>query len=453
MGADPEGGATVSTEPGRVKPTHIEAEETVVSCGLVDPESIDSVVDLLRAEHFEDRVLGRAYAAMVALRERSETVNLVSVRDEMAKSAPVEHRAVVRLADVLDAKPLRLADAVWYAKQVREGARRRALVSVGRRLVEEATAETEPTDLLIDRSQAALLRLLEAGEARHQHVLGDVLKQSVANLEQFANTAEGINGVPIGFRDLDMLIGGWQRGTLNMIAARPRRGKSVFCAQVGRHAAGAGRKVLAFTLEMQPWAVGQRILLAEARVDKWSLRSEKARESWERVSYATGKLKDLPLWLDDRESPTLAQITAAARRMKSTGGLDLLIVDYLQRCPVDPRVELRIALGNIAKGLKSLSMSLDIAVLTAVQLNRQGEKEKPNLGQLKDCGDLEQEADVIGFLYPHELPGVTQEQAMEMDYPPMDLWIEKHRNGASKIVELTLERRFTRFAPREREET
>lgn len=442
------------TEPREPPPPAIEAERMVLGAILVSPAALDSVSDILRTEHFAVDFHRRAYAAMLAIVERADALDVVTVRHEMARGAePLSHEQLVDLASMLDGIP-RLTDASHWARTVRDAAKRRFLALLGQRLTEQAAREDEPTEELIDRHQTALLRLLEAGDGRHAHKLGSMLSLAVKDLEAYAASSDGVTGIASDLADLDRVLGGWQRGTLNVIAARPRRGKSVLCAQAARAAAGAGHKVLAFTLEMQPRAVAGRLLMAEGRIDRHSLRgqSDHAKHSWGMVAWAYGKLKGIPLWLDDRESPNLAQIAAAARRLHATEGLDMLVVDYLQRCSWDRKLERRIGIGDTVKGLKSLAMALNIPVLCAVQLNRQAERDKPNLGQLAECGDIEAEADVVGFLYPTEIPGSTPEKQLGLDFPPVDLWIEKNRNGPQALVELTLERRFTRFSPRTREE-
>lgn len=443
------------TEPREPLPPAIEAERMVLGAILVAPAALDSVTDILRAEHFVVDFHRRAFAAMIAITERADALDVVSVRHELGRDgAPLTVEQTADLASMLDGIP-RMADASHWARIVRDAAKRRFLALLGQKLTEQATREDEPTEELIDRHQTALLRLVEAGDGRHAHKLGSVLSLAVKDLEAYANSPDGITGIATGFDDLDRVLGGWQPGTLNVIAARPRRGKSVLCGQTARHAAGLGRKVLAFTLEMPPRAVGQRLLMAEERIDRWALRAPlgpRRTDAWERVTRAYGRLQGLPLWLDDRESPNLAQIAAAARRMKAAEGLDMLVVDYLQRCSWDRKLERRIGIGDTVKGLKSLALALNIPVLCAVQLNRQAERDKPNLGQLAECGDIEAEADVVAFLHPTEIQGSTPEKTLGLDFPPMELWVEKNRNGSSALVELTLEKRFTRFEARAREE-
>jgi replicative DNA helicase len=421
----------------------VEAERILIGALIVNPTLMDGAADLVQPAHFSQDAFKWAYEALGSILQRADEVNIVTVRREVEAARgglPDDFREM--LYATVDGLP-KMSDAMGWARRVREAARRRTLVAQLKKAVESGEGASTETDDIIGKVQATLQKLSEAGGSTRTHELSAILKQTVEELEIFAKAPNGLTGLPTGIRELDELTSGWQRGSVNVIAARPGRGKSVFCVQTALAAAQANKSVLIFSLEMPPPQVAQRMILGESHVDKWELRSySKSSAAWERISKAVGRLSDLPIMLDDRESPTLAQIAATARRIKANRGLDLLVVDYLQRCSVDRKVDRWKAIGEFMLGLKSLAMSLNIPVIVAAQLNRDADTARPSLAMLREAGDIEQEADTVAFFHPAE-PG-----AMEKDEAPVDFILEKNRHGATTSIPLTLQRRYTRFTNR-----
>ncbi len=420
----------------------LEAERILVGAVMVRPALIDSTQDIVRPMHFSLPLHRWAYEAVASLVAEASEVSPVTVRREIEKGRELSAEDKAALYGLIDGLP-RMEHANEWARKVRESARRRELIANARAWVDLLAGDTEGTDEILGRIGLVSARLLESGDGTHIHQLPDMLKASVDVLERFAATPDGLTGIPTSLTSLDHLIGGWQPGSLYIVAARPARGKSVFCAQAVIHAAQAGKTVLSFSLEMPPQQVAQRMLLGEARVNRWELRTHhKADAAWDRIGKAVGRLSGLPVFLDDRPSPTLAQIAATARRVKASNGLGLLVVDYLQRCTVDHKIDRWKAIGELVRGLKGLAMSLDVPVIVAAQVNRDGDSAKPTLAMLREAGDIEQEADLVAFFHPAE-PG-----AMDRDDAPMDMLIEKNRHGATSSIPLTLERTYTRFTER-----
>jgi len=427
-----------------VDPNTAEAERTLLGVILVNPSIIDTVADIVHERHFAERLHGRAYAAMQAMRDEAVDINLASVRHRLVAETPGEEGIGARLAAMVDGMP-RTTSGLHWAGLVRDAARLRALVAACAKLIDDASQGGDTGDLLASH-HATVERLMDAGDGKHVSHLSAALKLAMADLDTFSTSGDGITGIPTGLSGVDELLGGLQRGALTVIAGRPRRGKSVFCTQTARFAAGRGLKVLAFTLEMPPRQVAQRVMLSEAQVERYSLRTGGAEAARNRIANALPRLVDLPIWLDDREAPTISQISATCRRMKASHGLDLVIVDYIQRCGLERKQDRWVAIGDVVRGLKGLALSLNVAVLAAAQLNRQAEDSRPNLGMLREAGDIEQEADVIGFLHPAD--GIKAEDFLRMNEQPIDLIVEKNRNGSGDMVPLTLEKRYTRFVSR-----
>jgi replicative DNA helicase len=417
---------------------HLEAERVLLGAAMLDSRTVDACADILRVEHFDSEWHRRVWLAICAVIERGDEPDVLRVKHELGAASDAEG---VDLGALLDGLPA-LTNVTPWARQVREAARRRSLRSVAAKLLEAVDGE-EGTDEILDRHATQVQRLSQASESRHTWTFDVAIKQALEDIDKSCSAPEGMTGVPTGLLDFDKLTGGLQVGTLSVIAARPRRGKSVFCAQTAMYAAARGRRVLMFSLEMRPRQVARRMLLAEAEVDRYALRHQQGAR--DKVAATAGAIASLPIWLDDRESPTLQQIRAAAKRLQSAGGLDLVIIDYLQRCQVDRKQDRWKAIGELAAGLKSLSMALEVPVLTACQVGREGEMRKPTLADLRESGDIEQEADIVAILHPHTQPGKSPDEVMEQEFPQVDLWVEKHRDGAEMCIPLSFERKYVRF--------
>jgi replicative DNA helicase len=271
-----------------------------------------------------------------------------------------------------------------------------------------------------------------------------IMPDAIKSLDAYITAPYGLVGVPCGIPAMDKLTSGFRPGELWIVAARPGRGKSVLCGQTAVYAASRSNEVLMFSCEMQPSQVVQRMVLAEADVDRWSLRKGDDGGRWARVAEASSRLSPIPLWFDDSESPTVAQVRAAAERHKAArGSLDLVVVDYLQRLAVDTKQDRWIAVGDLAKGLKTMARALDVPVLAACQVNAESEEKRPTMANLgQSAGIISAEADGIAFLHPRDL---NQWKDRQHDYPVLDLHVDKHRNGPLATIGLSFERRTTRF--------
>lgn len=298
--------------------------------------------------------------------------------------------------------------------------------------VSEARGDLEADALDASRAIAAPL-------APRRQSLAQILPDSLRELEAAMAAPSGITGVPTGVDALDLLTGGLRAGSLFVLAARPARGKSSLCTAL--HAASQRRRVLAFSMEMPPVEVVGRMLLQEAGLSRWDLKTDRSGKGWENVARAFSRLGALPIRFDRRESPTLGQIRASCRQEQANAGLDLVIMDYLQRCALNPKLEPWLAVGEVAKGLKSLARALNVPVLAACQLTADAEEKRPTLAHLAQSRQIiGAEADIVAFLHPDNPDDWRNE-----DTPRMSLIVDKHRHGATAAIPLYFEKKSTRF--------
>lgn len=419
-------------------PESLDPDRLLLGAILVDNEAMPKVAGILSPKHFNLESYRLVFAAMLALFERNDPIDLVTLRNELGDDLPRVGGAAF-LAGLVDGMP-RITNPGQWAKLVLEKARRRAAVTLAKRLIEDANRDDVETDTLLDQHQAALARLQEAGGAPVQS-LAQLLPDALKDLEAALTAPLGITGIPTGLADFDRITCGLRPGSLFVLAARPARGKSSLCNQIAMHAASTRKRVLTFSMEMPPIEVTGRMLLQEAGVDRWELRGDRSGKSWESVARAFGRLGTLPIRFDRRESPTLGQIRASCRQEQASAGLDLVIVDYLQRCSLNPKLEPWLAVGEVAKGLKSLARALNVPVLAACQLTADAEEKRPTLAHLAQSRQIiAAEADIVAFLHPDQPDDWRNEDA-----PRMNLIVDKHRHGATASIPLYFEKKSTRF--------
>lgn len=416
-----------------------DSERTVLGALLLDGKLVERAEALVQPRHMASERNRLIYEAILAVRERGAAIDLVTVKDELAdRGQLIAAGGPVYLAELLDGIP-RIEAVEHWAGIVREKARRRATRDVLQRALAQVTDPGEETDALIDNLRSNLERLVDAGD-RGIRPIKDYLVEASRELEEFAASKHGLMGVPTGLPDLDRLTGGLRPGRLWIVAAFTSRGKSALSTQIAVHAAQRAHKVLLYSMEMPPPEVCGRVLMGLAGVERIELRHETA---WAKLAKAHGEVAALPLWFDPRESPSIAEIRASARRHKATTGCDLIVVDYIQRIAVDGKQDRWQAVGDAVRSLKSLARNLNVPVLATCQLNTGAEDKRPGMVNLAQSAQvIAAEADVIGFLHPADMREWS-------DYaealPGVSLFVDKHRGGPRAEIKLRFQRALTKF--------
>ncbi len=441
-------GSGRDTSSGRVPPQDIEAEKAVLSALLLDNQAIHAVYTELKSEDFYHPSHQVLYRAMVAIKDRGEPVDLHTLSDALTAQKLLDaiggHVFLAELADY----EATAANVVHHARIVRDKAVKRGLISVANEIAEAAFEEQERADRLLDLAESKIFDISQAKARETFRSLHDEMQETFDYVEGLMNNGGGLTGLPTGFHDLDEITGGLQRGELVIIAARPSMGKTALALNVARNASVEhGKKVAVFSLEMTTRSLVLRLLAAEARIDSSTFRrGYVAVADHTKLVEAAGRLAHADLWIDDSGTLTVLEIKAKARRMKAERGLDLLIVDYLQLARSDGTAERREQeISEISRGLKALAKELDIPVIALSQLNRGpelrgGEQKRPMLADLRESGAIEQDADVIAFIYRDEVYNRdTNDQGIA------ELIVAKQRNGPTGTIRLQFEGRFARF--------
>jgi replicative DNA helicase len=437
---------------GRVPPQDLEAERAVLSAILLDDNCIHAVISELSSDDFYHPAHRELYESMVTLKDSGEPVDLHTLSDHLNTRKKLDGiGGPVFLAEIADYESTS-ANVIHHARIVRDKSVKRAVIHTASQIAESAFDETDRADRLLDAAES---KIFEIGQARSKvtfRSLHEEMQDTFDYVEMLMNRGGELTGLPTGFKDLDEMTGGLQPGELIIIAARPSMGKTALALNLARNAAvDHHKKVAIFSLEMTTRALVLRLLSAEAGIDSTSFRKGHiATNDHARLSQAAGRLGDAPVWIDDSGAATVLEMKAKSRRLQSERGLDMVMVDYLQLAHGDGGAERREQeISEISRGLKALAKELSIPVVALSQLNRgpelrTGKEKKPRLSDLRESGAIEQDADLIGFIYRE---AVYDENADPRD---AELIIEKQRNGPTGIVHLDFEGRYARFGDRSR---
>ncbi len=431
----------------RVPPHDLPAEESLLGAMLLSRDAIASAVERCRAEDFYRPAHGHIFDAVCSLYAQGEPADPVTVADELNRADLLDAAGGPGNLVALQANTPAIANAARYARIVEEHALLRRLISVAGEIAEMGYSLPEDVTVAMDRAEAMVFEVVEHRVTDSLKPLRELLAVSLDHLEALYNRGDSITGLPTGYADLDERLSGLQPSSLVIVGARPSMGKTSFALGLAAHAAIERRlPVLLFSLEMSHLELTQRLLCSEARVDSSRMRNGKLHESdWPKIVQAIGKLGEAPLFIDDNANLTVMEIRAKARRLKSREGLGLIVVDYLQLMSGHGPAENRqVEVSEISRGLKILARELGVPVVARSQLSRGLEAradKRPALADLRESGSLEQDADVVLFIYRDEV--YNKDSA---DRGTAEIIIAKHRNGPTGTTQLAFLDHFTRFA-------
>ncbi len=434
---------------GRVPPHDLDAEESVLGAMLLSRDAIAAAVECCTADDFYKPAHAHVFGAITSLYTKGEPADPVTVADELRRSGVLDAVGEASMLISLQVNTPSTANAAHYARIVEEHALLRRLVAVAGEIAEMGYTVPEDVTAVVDRAETLVFEVAQRRVVDTMSPLRDLLAQSLDHLEHLYERGDTITGVPTGYTDLDEKLAGLQPSNLVVVGARPAMGKTSFALGIVNHAAMKSRKpVLLFSLEMSHLELTSRMLCSEARIDATRMRNGRLLESdWPKISDAIGRLGDAPIFIDDNPNITVMDIRAKARRLMAREGLGLVVVDYLQLMsghgrgrPENRQVEI----SEISRGLKIRARELNVPVIALSQLSRNLEMrqdKRPVLADLRESGAIEQDADVVLFIYRDEIyhPESTERGTAE-------IIIAKHRNGPVGVTQLAFVDHYTRFA-------
>ncbi len=416
----------------KLPPQNIEAEQSFLGALLIDKDAIIKIAEIISPIHFyRFEQHGKIYEAIIDLYDKREPIDLVTVTDKLKQSESLDIvGGSAYLTTLVNTVPTS-AHIEHYARIIKEHAIRRGLISEATKLVETSYDESIPVTELLEKAEQGIFSLSQASLKRDFVPLKDLLTVSFDRLDELQKSSGKLRGVPTGFKDLDNKLAGMQESNLIIFAARPGQGKTSFVLNVAEYVSvKAGLPVGIFSLEMSQEELVDRIIVSKSEIDAWKLKTGKLDDTdFDRISSAYGELAEAPLFIDDTPGLSLAEIRTKARRLQMEHGLKLLIVDYLQLIHgrnLENRVQ---EVSEISQGLKNLARELKIPILCVSQLSRAVESRgsrRPQLADLRESGAIEQDADVVMFIY-REDPENMQDTTLD---------IQKHRNGPTGEMKL-----------------
>lgn len=434
----------------RIPPQNIEAEMSFLGSILLDKEAMFKIVDAINAEDFYKHAHSEIFSTMIELHNKNEPIDVLTLTNRLTEKNVLEkvggHSYVVRLSNAVPTS----AHINEYANIIKRKAAHRKLLSAADKIMALGyKEEAENLDELLDEAQQHIYAVTQGHLKANFTTIQNVLHDAFDRIDELHKDKGKLRGIPSGFTDLDKLLGGFQKSDLVILAARPSVGKTSFCLDLARNAAiKSGKPVGVFSLEMSKEQLVDRMLCAEAGVDLWKMRTGNLSDSPEsedfpRIGRAMGVLSEAPIFIDDNPGNNVMQIRAKARRLQSEHGLGMIIIDYLQlmhshsKKHGDNRVQ---EVAEMSRNLKGIARELDVPVISLSQLSRAVEQTKPaipKLSHLRDSGSIEQDADVVMFIYRK---AADRNYRLE-DIPPdernlAEIHIAKHRNGPTGIVKL-----------------
>ena len=432
--------------PDKMVPHNVEAEQAVLGALLIDPDAIYKVNTFVRPNDFYVERHQWIYDAVISLHERREAVDFVTLCDELERNERLaELGGAAYLSSLIDSTPTAL-NIEHYAHIVERTSTLRRLIGAAGEIAALAYQDTDDVSEAVDRAEQILFGVSQHRVSGDMQIIRDVVSEYYDRVDYLYQHKGETIGVPTGFRNLDKILGGWQKSDLVIIAARPGMGKTSLMLSVAQNAARKyNQRVALFSLEMSAEQLVQRLISAETGIDSQRLRIGNLREDeWPTFIQATGALSETMVFIDDTPSISAMQVRTKARRLYAEYGLDLLIIDYLQLMQSDRRTENRVQeISFLSRALKGLARELNIPVIVASQLSRAVEQRNdkhPMLSDLRESGSIEQDADIVMFIYRDDY------YTPESETPNIaEIIISKHRNGPTGVVPLYFKKELAQF--------
>ncbi len=433
---------------GKVPPHDIEAEQAILGCMLTDKDAVISAIEVLKEESFYREDNRAIFSAILSLYSRNEPIDIITVKAELVEEGNFERVGGLEYLAELPERVPTTANVEKYIKIVDEKATLRSLIQTSNELISLGYDESEDVDNIMDMAEKKVFDLSQKKSAKGYSALKDVLVGSFAELEKLYNQKGNVTGITTGFIDLDNKTAGLHNSDLIIIAARPAMGKSAFAINLATNAAvKAHVPAVIFNLEMSKEQVGNRILCSEAMVDSNKIRTGQIEdEDWMKLATTLGELSEAPIYIDDTPGISIMEIRAKCRKLKLEKNIGLIVIDYLQLIQGTGKknASREQEISEISRSLKILAKELNVPVIALSQLSRTAERrddKRPMLSDLRESGAIEQDADIVIFLYRDDYYNEDTEKKNVAE-----VILAKHRGGSTGTVELAWMPSYTKFA-------
>ena len=433
--------------PQRVPPQSIDAEMSVLGAMLIKKEAITQAQELLKADDFYREAHRLVYDAMLELAGNGEPVDLVTLTEALRKKEILEKIGGISFLTQLANYTPTAANIVYHAKIVKEKSELRHLIDAATEIASAAYEATDEVTDIMDDAEKKILAIAGSQSTGGFEPIKDIVINAIDHVESIYESKGGLTGIGTGFKDLDAMTSGLQKSDLVLVAARPSMGKTAFTLNIATYAAMHGSTVAFFSLEMSKEQLVQRMLCSEGGIDSQRLRTGKLDDQeWQQLINTADKISKAKLFIDDTAGISVMELRSKARRLKAEHGLDLIVIDYLQLMQGRSKGgdnSRQQEISEISRSLKALARELDVPVVALSQLSRSVESrtvKKPMLSDLRESGSLEQDADIVMFLYREDYYDQETEKKNITE-----VMISKHRNGPIGSIELFFQKEFTKF--------
>jgi replicative DNA helicase len=432
----------------KLPPQNIEAEQSVLGGILIENGAIHKVMETLTPEDFYREAHRRIYDTLIDLSERDEPADLITLTNELRKKDLLDAVGGASYVTSLIDSVVTAANIEYYAKIIKEKSILRKLIETATTIVTQSFEDRSDVEALLDQAEQAIFQISDNRVRPSFYPIRDIVKDSFKTIERLFEKKELVTGVPSGFKELDQRTAGFQPADLIIVAGRPSMGKTAFCLNVAQYAAIEKKiPVAVFSLEMSKEQLVIRMLCSEAQVEGTRLRTGYLTESdWPRLTLAAGNLSDAPIYIDDSAALSVLELRAKARRLNAEYGLGMIIIDYLQLMKGRSKVESRQQeISEISRSLKALAKEVNVPVVAVSQLSRRTEERqgmRPQMTDLRESGAIEQDADLILFIYRDEVYNRAEDNP---NRGKAEIIIGKQRNGPTGKIDLAYLDKFTTF--------
>lgn len=440
---------------GKLPPQAVELEEAVLGALMLEKDALTAVVDILTAESFYRDAHKVIYQAILDLFNASEPIDLLTVTNQLRKNGKLEIAGGAFFITELTSKVSSAANIEYHARIITEQYMKREMIQIASEIQRDAYEETTDVFELLDKMEQSLFEISDSNIRKNYADMRSIMREAITELESKKGQKDGLTGVPSGFTALDRVTSGWQKSDLIIIAARPAMGKSAFVLSVLRNAAvDHNMPVAIFSLEMSAIQLVNRLISSEAELDSEKIKKGNLADyEWEQLVHKTSKLSSAPLFVDDTPALSILELRAKCRRLKAQNDIQLIVVDYLQLMSGDSKGAMggnrEQEISSISRALKKLAKELNVPVIALSQLSRavetRGGDKRPQLSDLRESGAIEQDADIVMFLYRPEYYGITENEEGNSTAGLGEVIIAKHRNGSLENVKLRFIGKYTKF--------
>ncbi|MDP7435924.1 MAG: replicative DNA helicase [Flavobacteriales bacterium] len=437
----------------KIQPQAKELEEVVLGAMMVEKSAVNAVIDVLQPESFYVEAYGEVFRAIQTLFNNSEPIDLLTVTEQLRKDGKLDMLGGSHRVASLTSRVASSANVEFHARIIAQKHIQRELIRVSNAIIEKAYDETSDVFDLLDEAESKLFEVAEGNIRKSYESMSTVMRQALDDIEAAGNNEDGVSGVPSGFHDLDKLTGGWQRSDMVVLAARPGMGKTAFVLSMARNmAVDHDIPVAVFSLEMSAVQLVQRLISSETEINSDKFRKGNLEEhEYQQLHSRCGKLSKAPLFIDDTPGLNIFELRAKCRRLKAQHGIDLVIIDYLQLMSAgSDKGNREQEISSISRSIKGIAKELDVPIIALSQLSRnvetRGGDKRPLLSDLRESGAIEQDADIVAFIYRAEYYGIT-EHPDGIDTAGLgELILAKHRHGALDTIKMKFVKNLAKFA-------